>query len=56
MELSVYISYNQIERLMEDPETELIIHYPRSTFFAEAQELVVIVRISDEMEESITVH
>ena len=48
MELSVLLSHDQIARLIDDPEAELVIYYPDGSR--------VIVRISDEYDEHETVH
>ena len=50
MELSVFITQEQVERLIADPETELVIYYPDGTR--------VIVRITNDLtvEENETVH
>jgi len=49
MEINVLLSHAQVERLIADPEVELVIYYPDGT--------KLIVRISDELVgESETVH
>jgi hypothetical protein len=48
-ELGVFLTREQAERLLDDPETELVIYYPNGTR--------IIVRISDEyVDENKTVH
>jgi hypothetical protein len=49
MELNVDLSREQIERLIEDPETELVVYYPDGT-------RVIVRLLTHEVEESRTVH
>ena len=44
MELSVFITQEQVERLIDDPETELVIYYPNGAR--------VIVRITNDLTRS----
>ena len=56
MELSVDISREQIQRLMDDPGTELVIYYPLQAYPGLEEGVRVIVRISEQyLEENYTV-
>lgn len=48
-ELNVFLSVEQVERLIDDPESELVVYYPDGTR--------IIVRVTDEyLDENETVH
>ena len=56
MELSVDITRKQIEQLMDDPGTELVIYYPLQAWVGLEEGVRVIVRISEQyLEENYTV-
>ena len=57
VELSVLLTREQAEQLLDEPETELVVYYPAHAYPGAGEEIKVIVRIDPTgQDENRTVH